>query len=50
VLLADAYGVLLLVVLAGMVPVLKWAVAPALIAFALGRQVERLKHRHPQAG
>jgi len=47
VLLADLYGVLLLVV---SVPVLRWAVAPSMAAFWIGRQVERLKHRRPQAG
>jgi len=47
-LLADVYGILVLLVAA---PVLRWAVAPALVAFAAGRQVERLKHhRRAPAG
>jgi len=46
-LLADLYGILLLLVMALMVPVLRWAAAPALLAYQVGRRVERIRRRAP---
>ena len=39
-LLADVSGVLILLLA---VPILRWAALPVLVAFALGRKVERVK-------
>ena len=46
-LLADGFGVLLLAVLVSLVPVFRWAAAPALLAYKVGRRVERIRQRAP---